>query len=162
MASFPFLSKGRSSLNSFLYLLVAVAMSGVDTGSRSVLAAASSSKSSGLDEASDRMAPAPDAPAPAAPPVDADATPSAPDSAASSGGGSSPRAQEVMDYLTKHELTQKLNDAVNAVVKARADDPIGFMVHSLIPLTVYRCHQHQYDHSFDECRLRNSSSLRSR
>lgn len=128
-------------------------MSGVDRGSRSVLAT-----SSVFDEAAlDRTAPAVDAahaPALAVPTVDADASPSVPDSAAAStGGGSSPRAQEVMDYLTKHELTQKLNDAVNAVVKARADDPIGFMVRNLVQLTLslfftLKHHHHQHHHSF--------------
>lgn len=50
-----------------------------------------------------------------------------PSATATSVASQSPKAQEVMEYLTTHELTQKLNDIVNACVRARADDPFAFM-----------------------------------
>eukprot|EP00474_Spongospora_subterranea_P010287 CRZ10745.1 hypothetical protein [Spongospora subterranea] len=47
---------------------------------------------------------------------------------------SSPKAQEVMEYLTTHELTQRLNDIVNNTVRARAPDPFAFIAEQFLAI----------------------------
>jgi hypothetical protein len=46
----------------------------------------------------------------------------------------SSKAQEVMEYLSAHELTQRLNDIVNNTVRARADDPFAFMAQQFLAI----------------------------
>lgn len=38
------------------------------------------------------------------------------------------RLQAVQSYLDKHELTKKVEDAINATVKAKPEEPTAFLV----------------------------------
>ena len=57
-----------------------------------------------------------------------DGAPSAGGGAAAGGGGSS---EEMISYLGRHGVTQKLNAAVNALAAAQPDDPMAFLVSQL-------------------------------
>ena len=34
----------------------------------------------------------------------------------------------VQEYIDKHELTKRVEDAINATVKAKPDEPLSFLV----------------------------------
>ena len=38
------------------------------------------------------------------------------------------RAMSVQEYIEKHDLTKKIEEALNAAVKAKADEPLAFVV----------------------------------
>ena len=48
----------------------------------------------------------------------------------SRGRRTSPRASNmsVQEYIDKHELTKRVEDAINATVKAKPDEPLSFLV----------------------------------
>ena len=42
----------------------------------------------------------------------------------------------VQDYIDKHELTKRVEDAINATVKAKPDEPLSFLVSTNITHSV--------------------------
>ena len=38
------------------------------------------------------------------------------------------RVRSVQEYIEKHDLTKKIEEALNAAVKAKADEPLAFVV----------------------------------
>lgn len=43
------------------------------------------------------------------------------------------KAMSVQEYIDKHDLSKKVEEVINACVKAKPDEPISFMVCSSIP-----------------------------
>lgn len=43
----------------------------------------------------------------------------------------------VQEYLDKHMLSRKIEDAVNAAVRAKTPDPVLFIVSIIIQLQIY-------------------------
>ena len=60
-------------------------------------------------------------------------------------------AMSVQEYLEKHKLSQRIEDAVNAAVRSKAPDPLIFIVcfNLSLPPSPSPCLSHKYAYSFN-------------